>query len=248
MKKKYKLRIPSVLVGIVFVLVILLLIIKGSPFNRAAINQEKVISGENITHINVSTNTGDIQISPYDGEEIRIQLASKTGETLSKRYKLKVKEKKNELTIEANKKKFAQGFVILIKLPGKQYEQLVVEAEAANIDVGKVDALIHNIQTSVGNITVIDADGIINARAKVGNVNLEFQAITNDIVAKTEVGNIIVKTEEAPTALQTTSKTSVGTTTINLPNVNNGSIGTDGPNVDLLTEVGDVSLLLVGED
>jgi len=152
------------------------------------------------------------------------------------------------MTIKVKKKRFAKDFIISVKLPNKQYEQITVEAEVANIDVGTVDAFYHYLKTSVGNITVQDANGIINAKAEVGNVELQFHEIISDIVAETEVGNITVKIEEAPTALQTVCKTSIGSTTINLPNVNDGSIGSGGPQVELTTEVGDVSLMLVGEN
>ena len=162
--------------------------------------------------------------------------------------KLTVKEKGNRVMIKAKKKsKLAQGFTISVELPSKQYEQLQIQADAANINVGRVHTTGYVLKTSVGNIDVDAAQGIINADTQVGNVHLNLQTISNDIVARTEVGNIVVETNEAPPALQTLCKTGIGTVEISLPNVQNGSIGTDGPLVKLTSEVGDVSLLLTNE-
>lgn len=236
------------LIGILIILAILLLILKLIPFNKADSNHNQVISGENITNVFVSTNQGDIEITSSEGDEIRINLIGKTEKKLSRRYKLKVKEKGNEVSIEAKKKaRLSQNFTILIELPRKKYEQIQVQAEVANIDVSKITAKNIYLKSSVGNIAVIETDGIINANAEVGNVHLQFEELINNISAKTDVGNVVVKTEKSPSALQTTCKTSIGTTIVNLPNLTNGSIGVGGPQVNLTTEVGDVSLLLVGE-
>ena len=85
---------------------------------------------------------------------------------------------------------------------------------------------------------------MINAQSEVGDITISLQSIANNIQAKTEVGNIAVKTKEAPLALQTDINNSVGNKTINLPNEAGGSIGIGGPNVKLTVAVGNVSLSL----
>ena len=248
MRKNHRFRLTDIVLGSVIVLLILLLFFRGSPFNQGASNYEKFISAENVTRVNVVTDVGDVFISMYEGDEIRAYLSDKEGEMLSKKYKLTVKENGGRVTIKSKRKsKLAAGFVISVELPSKQYEQLQIHAEAANINVGTVHAAGYVLNTSVGNIDVDAAQGIINADTKVGNIQLNLQTISNDIVARTEVGNIVVETNETPLALQTLSKTGIGTVEISLPNLQDGSIGTDGPLVKLTSEVGDVSLLLAIE-
>lgn len=238
---------PNFLV-IAISLVALLFLVLFFLLNKDAANYEKLMSAENITRVNVITKTGDVSISAYEGDEIHAYLTGKNGDHLSKHYKLTVKEKGNEVTIKAKKKtKYAPGFIISVELPSKLYEQLQVHADVANIDIDAINVASYELKTSVGNINVDAAQGIINAGAQVGNIHLQLQTITSDIAAKTEVGNIVVETKEAPEALQTECKTTIGTTTINLPNVQDGAIGIGGPLVKLLTDVGDVSLLLASE-
>lgn len=227
---------------------LILLFLLFSLFNRRDSNYEEMLSAENITQVSIVTNTGDVAISTYEGDTIRTYLTGKNGERLSKRYKLTMKTKGDQVRIKAKKKsKLAQDFIISVELPNKVYEQLQVQAEVATIDVVGVQAASYRLKTSVGNINVNTGQGIIHAEAEVGNVHLKLGAIVSDIIAKTEVGNILVETKEVPEALRTAAKTEVGTTTIDLPNMQDGVIGAGGPVVKLQTDVGDVSLLLGSE-
>ena len=219
-----------------------------SFFNRGASNYEKMISAESISRVNIVTNTGNVSISSYEGDTIQAHLTGENGEHLLKGYKLTMKAKDDEVFIHAKKKsKHAEDFVIVVELPIKLYDQFQVEADVANIDINGVQATSYLLQTSVGNINVNAAQGSINAEAKVGNVHAQLETIVSDITAKVEVGNILVETIEAPEALQTAALTEVGTVTMDLPNMQDGIIGTGGPVVKLVVGVGDVSLLLGSE-
>lgn len=229
--------------GLLFLFLIFFLI-----FNRGASNYEKVIAAETITKVMLSTNTGNVSISSYEGETIRVHLTGENGEHLGKGYKLTMKTKDDLVNIKANKKsKQAEEFLIVVELPSKLYEQFQVEADVANMDIRGVQAGSYVLQTSVGNINVAGTQGRIQANVQVGNVQLDLGAIASDITAKVEVGNILVETKEAPEALQTAVKAEVGKITMDLPNMQDGTIGTGGPIVKLYTGVGDVSLLLGSE-
>lgn len=242
-KKRQQLRKLQIGLGIVIIIGIVFVVLISSK----AVSYEKVVLGEGIIRVNVSTNAGNIELIPYDGDKIRVQLTNKAGGKLSKGYKLTVKEKNNEVTIKAKKRsKFSQRFIVTVQLPNKQYETIRAQAGVANIDVGALKASTFLLKTEVGNITTREAEGSIQAKTEVGNVLLQFETITRDIVAKSEVGSVVVNVEQAPLMLQINCRTSIGTTTINLPNVVNGAVGTGGPLVDLMSEVGDVSLMLIG--
>lgn len=245
-KRRNQLRLPHIILA--FVILLLLILGIFSLFNRGTSNYEKMMSSENITRVNIGTGKGNVTIAMYEGDEIRAYLIGENGERLSKGYKLTMKNKGNLVTIKAKKKsKLTQNFSVSIELPNKLYEQIQVHADVGNIDIAGANAASYALKTSVGNMTVDVLQGVIHAESQVGNVNLQVAEITSDITAKTDVGNIVVETVEAPEALQTDCKTNVGTTTINLPNTQNGDIGTGGPVVKLETDVGDVSLLLGGE-
>jgi DUF4097 and DUF4098 domain-containing protein YvlB len=241
------------LVNILRITVILLgIVIAGSLLfnflsNRTTNNHEKSISANNITSIKVAADTGVVKIAPHDGEDILVQI---TGKKLSKDQRLTLTKKNNTVAIEAkSKSKFrfaikSPVFTVLVKLPGKEYERLQIHTDVANIHVDSIHATEYYVKTDVGNIKINGIHGAIHAESDVGNIHLHLQHIANDIVAKTEVGNISVRTKEAPVALQTEFNTSAGKTTVTLPNFLNGSIGVNGPLVKLASEVGNISLLL----
>lgn len=243
-KKRQQLRKLQIVLAIIIIIGIVLVITISSK----AVSYEKVVLGEGVTGVHVSTNAGNIEMIPYDGDKIRVQLTNKAGAKLSKGYKLSVKEKSNQVIIKAKKRsKFSQRFIVTIQLPNKQYEAIHAQAGVANIDIGSLKASTLSLKTEVGNITTTEVEGKIQAKTEVGNILLQFETITKDIVAKSEVGSVVVNVAQAPTMLRTNCRTSIGTTTINLPNVVDGAVGTGGPLVDLASEVGDVSLMFVGE-
>ena len=242
-------RIAVLLVGIIIVINIIVFLFGGSRDDLS-----KSIFAEDIVTIDVSTDIGDIQIASYDGDEIRVQLQAKSEKKPSKNFKLTMKEKNNELTIKAKKKsnilsfgKFSTGYTILVELPSKQYERLQVHADVANIHVDSIQANESRVTANVGNVTLKGVNGEINVGTEVGDIEIYLQSIANNILAKAQVGNIVVETKEGPLALQTELKSSIGNSIINLPNEVDGSIGIGGPVVNLTVEVGNVSLLLSGE-
>lgn len=237
------------LIGIILVFTLIIFIFGGS---RGELN--KSIFAEDIVTINISTDRGDIQIAPYDGEDIRVQLQGKSDKVKAKNYRLTMKEKNEELTIKAKvKSKFLSigesdlGYTILVELPNKQYEKLQVQSNVAHIQVDSIHASVLQATTTVGNIIVGGGGGAIHAETEVGNITINLERIEENIFAKSQVGNVIVKTLEVPLALQTELNNSIGTTTINLPNEVDGSIGIGGPLVNLTVEVGDISLSLAGK-
>lgn len=248
MRRKRQSRRIDIVIGIAIVTILIFLILKTIPISKGAPIYEEFASAEDVMRINVISDTADVFISMYEGDEIRAYLSDKKGERLFRGYKLTVKEKKDRVIIKAKKKsKLAEGYMIMVELPSKQYEQIQIQADAANINVGAIHTSGYVLKTSVGHIEVDAAQGIINADTQVGNVHINMQMIGRDVIAKTEVGNIVVETDEAPPALQTVCKTSLGEVVISLPNIQNGSIGTGGPLVKLTSDVGDVSLSLTNE-
>jgi hypothetical protein len=239
-------RIAVILIGIIIVIKFLLFLFGGSRDELS-----KSIAADHIVNIDVSTDIGDIQIAPHDGHDIRVQLEGKATKKPSKKFKLTLKEKNGEVIIKAKTRsgflsfrKLSDGYTILVELPTKQYDRLLVHADVANIYVDSIYANESQTTTNVGNINLIGVGGVITAQSEVGDITISLQSIANNIQAKTEVGNIAVKTKEAPLALQTGISNSVGNKTINLPNEAGGSIGIGGPNVKLTVAVGNVSLSL----
>jgi len=242
-------RVGILLIGIIFVIIFIVLLFGGSREDLI-----ESIFAEDIARVNVSTDIGDIQIVSYDGDEIRVQLQGKSEKDPSKNFKLTMKEKNNELIIKAKRKsrlfsfsKASAGYTILVELPSKEYENLEVHADVANIHVESIQANEARVTANVGNLTLKGINGVINAGTQVGDIEIGLQNIVHNIFVEVQVGNIAVETREEPLSVQTELKSSTGNSIINYPNEIDGSIGIGGPIVKLSVEVGNVSLLLSGE-
>lgn len=249
LSSKQIMRSAVLFIGIVIVIYILVSLFSGPRGDLS-----KSFLADDIVMINVSTDIGDIQIISHEGDEIRVQVEGKSVKKPSKYFKLNIKDKNNELTIKTKVKsklfsfrKASSSYTVLVELPRKEYEKIQVHADVANVHVGSIQANEAHVTANVGNMTIKDVKGEINAATEVGDVAIDLQNITNNIVAEAKVGNVVVETKEAPLALQTQLISSIGNSIINLPNEVDGSIGIGGPIVDLTVEVGNVSLLLSGE-
>ncbi|AJS58446.1 DUF4097 family beta strand repeat-containing protein [Paenibacillus sp. IHBB 10380] len=250
-------KIIQIAFGLVVVAIIgnvLLYMFNLSPFNLAVIDQSRSVSAANVTDIHVNSNTANVNIVPYDGTEIQVHMKGKSEERWADDFQLSVEENGNQVTIEANELEKTRIFVLysgdyelLVQLPQKNFERLQVQTEAADIDVEGVQIKRSFLEAGVGNITSKQLQGIINGVTGAGDIYVQLQSVENDIEAKTSVGNITVTTEIAPEAIQTELRNGLGERTIDfpgLPNAEDGSVGTGGPNVKLSAEVGDLALLM----
>jgi DUF4097 and DUF4098 domain-containing protein YvlB len=246
--------VAFILIGISIVGNIALFMFGQSPFNLAKIEEERSISAEKITDIQIFSNIGDVNVVPYEGDEIQVSMKGKTEKKWTDDFWLLLEEKNNRVTIEANQIEKARFFnfysgtyELLVKMPKKEFATIEVHSDVANIDLSGVAANHYKIKTTMGDIHGNQLKGIVHAESEVGDIDLQFQNILNDIVAESEMGNITVTSEEAPEALQTDLTNSMGDETIKLPNGKNGSIGAGGPLVKLTTEVGDLALKVDNE-
>lgn len=246
MRRDDVIRLAALFIVSILLIIILIFLFGGG---RGILSES--FSADEIVNIELATDIGDIQITPHEGENIHVYLEGKTDEKPTKNYKLLTKVKENTLTIRAKRKlkllsfgKTPHSYTVLIELPVKQYEQLFVEAEVANIHIESVAASESFIRTNVGNVTLRNIDGIINSATEVGDNTIELPTVSENISATSRVGNVIVKMQEVPLALQSEIDNRLGNTTINLPNAEEGSIGIDGPLLKLAVEVGNISVLL----
>ncbi|MGF7047235.1 DUF4097 and DUF4098 domain-containing protein YvlB [Paenibacillus sp. DS2015] len=256
MKRKYK-RVMQFALLLIIVSVIgnmLMYSFNLSPFNLAVIDHTRSISASNVTDIRIMSNTGDVNIVPYDGTEIVVHMKGKSEKRYQDNYRLSVEENGSEITIEAEEFEKKRLFVInsgayelLVQLPQKEYEKLQVHTDLADINVEKIQTKQSFLESSLGGITANKLQGDIYSVTGLGNINVQLQAFESDIDAQTSLGNITITTEIAPAAIQTNLRSGLGERTIELPglsNVDEASLGTGGPKVKLSTELGDLALLM----
>jgi hypothetical protein len=249
MNVKRILRISLILIGIAVAGNSVLYLIGKSPFNLAKIDQKRTINAESITDINVLSSMSDVKIIPHNGNNIEVHMTGKKVKMNTSHFKLKVKKDGNKLTIQTSQKKerflvFFNDYDLLIKMPNKDFKNLSVKTDAADVSLNGISANHLYLITNLGDITTHNVYGKINAESDVGDMNMFCKDISDDITAKTNLGDISVVTKKSPKNLQTYLKNNIGDETLKLPNVKNGVIGSGGPLVSLTSDVGDLKLAL----
>lgn len=244
-------RVALGLIGIAVIGNILLYVFNKSPFNLKAINEARTISADQVSDIQVTSNSGDIQIVSYEGSDIKVQMKGKSEEKWADDFKLSVNENGSQLRIEATEVERKRWFSIdsghfdlLIQLPHKSFDRLHIKTEAADIQVEGVQAKQSVLEAVNGDITATNLAGVINGNSGVGNISLNLDAIENDIHAAVKYGDITVTTKEAPKAIRTKLTTAMGKQTDELTANSEQQDVTNGPSVVLQSDLGDVALLL----
>ncbi|WNB90794.1 DUF4097 family beta strand repeat-containing protein [Bacillus sp. NEB1478] len=249
MNVKRILRIAIILIGLAIAGNAVLFLIGKSPFNSAKVDQKRLIDSGSITDIKVSSNISDVKIIPNDSEKIEVHMRGRSTNMNTDNVELAVKQNGNKLTIHTAHKKprflvVFNDYDLLIKMPNKDFKKLTVKTDAAEINLKEISAHHFYLNSDVGDITLHNVNGKINAESDVGDMNMYVDEITKDITAKSNVGDISVITKNAPKNLQTHLKNNLGDETVELPNEKNGMIGTGGPLVSMISDVGDLTLSL----
>ncbi|MBH0172636.1 DUF4097 family beta strand repeat-containing protein [Fictibacillus phosphorivorans] len=248
------LRTAYFLIGISIIGNAVLFMMGESPFNLAKINEQKSIVASSINEIKIESSVGDVFVLPHDGDQISISMKGKTEKKFSDDFSLSVKNNKNKLTIQAIQKKntklfslFSGDYELLIKLPKAEYKRLQVNSDTSDIKMHAIKANNIDLQTNLGDILLEDVTGVVSAKSDVGDININLLHIKKDIFAKSNLGDITIKTKNEPDQLRTDLQNTIGDEKITLPSSKNGSIGTGGPLVFLSSEVGDLALMMSNE-
>lgn len=235
------------LIGIALVVNIILFTFKVSPFNLTEIKLAKTIPALDIASVEVSSNVGDVNIVPFDGSEIQVYMKGKTERKWLDDYTLDVNKDGDVVKINATQKErkrylsFTDGsYQLQIELPRKQYNNIKVLTNTANIHVEDILTLNTKLEAIHGNITTANLEGELVGTTEIGDIKAHFQTITKGIEVRAKYGNVVVTVSEAPAKLQTDLRASLGKKTLNLPSA--VETGNEGPLIALSSDLGDVAL------
>jgi len=245
------LRLAGVLIVIGIVGNIVLYVYGESPFNLAAIDEERTVAAEQVRNIQIVSGEAEVAITPHAGNDIQIRLTGTAEQKWADRHQLTAQIVNNQLRIEARTDDAFKVFTIHsgtyhleVLLPGKQYELLEVQTSVGSISAEGVAANQSVFMTSVGNIYASGITGKVRSETEVGTIELRFQAITDDVTAISEVGDITVTAKEAPASIRTDIRSTIGEETVTLPIRGNGTAVENEPNVKLASFIGNIALTL----
>jgi len=158
---------------------------------------------------------------------------------------------------------------LLIQLPPQEYEKVNVTSDVGKItydhiqtkalevtnDAGQIEILdtdtkqttIHN---SAGLITLNNVTGKLDIKNSIGAVNLDLKMIQDNITVKTDVGAVKLTMDNEPDKIKLDLSTDIGKVKTNLDlnydkqstRTVRGSNGSNGPEVKISTNVGEIQV------
>lgn len=130
-------------------------------------------------------------ISGYDGEKIRVRLASNTLSTLQSDFKLKIDDIKNRIDIEISRKngmteaKAKKEVMIFVQLPDKYIGKLEAAVNSENIELSSLDCDSIELNAKTQNVILDNISGTVEI-----DCNLDMNIICRTLNGSVELNQI----------------------------------------------------------
>ncbi len=241
------------------------------------------LQADAINQLDIEVDIADFQIEKSPDNNIHVALNGQLNQYQEEKMTYEVYDEDNTLFIKLDQQnswwfsfailpfQWNDPLELVLQLPEKQFKQLRVDANVADLairagnysaievssDVG--DLKIANIksnrtsvETNVGDIAIETGSGSYQLISDVGEISLSLIEWNNDITIESDVGDIDVTMEKMPQAYQMDLSSDVGgvhTSGIRLDRAENDDgniyieVGTDGPRMDLSSDVGEIEVI-----
>ncbi|NDI35227.1 DUF4097 family beta strand repeat-containing protein [Chengkuizengella sediminis] len=215
-----------------------------SELNLVDFEIEKSLSVGNIHNVQIISPVGKVQIVQSGGDQIQAQLKGKTTKKTENNYELDVQESDGQAYIEVKKSKgnlfdLYTEYDLIVKVPEAEFAVFQVQTESASIEMKSITSDKYVLKTVTGDMDVSVLQGAFDVRTDTGEILLELEQINDDIVGKSVTGDIIIKSQKSPEALQIDFDTDTGKEIIDLPSYLTGK----GPIIKLSSNTGDLELV-----
>jgi hypothetical protein len=236
------------LIGIAVLGNLVLYALGVSPFNGVDIGEERTVSAEGVTGIEIFSNAGDVRVVS-GGDAIAVRMTGKTERMRKDEFHLSVEEQGGRVVIQATRDLrrswvsiYPGDYELLVEVPDRLYDMLEISSEVADISAEGVRANHILLQSAHGEIRTAGVAGNIRARADTGDIRLGVSAAPDHIQAETTFGDIEVALDERPEALALDLKTTLGERKVDLPGTAIHPAGADAPQMRLAAELGDIAV------
>lgn len=132
-----------------------------------------------------------VVLSGYDGEKIRVRLASNTLSTLQSDFKLKIDDIKNRIDLditrfnemtEANAK---EALMIFVQLPNKYLNKIELAVNAENIELSSLECDSIELDIKTKNVTLDNVKGVVEI-----DCNLDMNITCNSLDGSVEINQL----------------------------------------------------------
>lgn len=130
-------------------------------------------------------------LSGYDGEKIRVRLASNTLSAIQSDFKVKIDDNKNHIDIDISRKNgmteadAKEQVMILVLLPNKYINRIEATINAGKIEVKDLSCESLELETKTNNVVL---DGFVGTLEV--NCNLDMNIVCNSLSGSVEINQI----------------------------------------------------------
>lgn len=130
-------------------------------------------------------------LSGYDGEKIRVRLASNTLATLQSDFKVKIDDGKNHIDIDISRKngmteaEAKEQVMIFVQLPNQYIDRIEASINAGKVEVRNLNCENLEFETKTNNVVLDDFVGTLEI-----DCNLDMNIVCNSLSGSVEINQI----------------------------------------------------------
>lgn len=130
-------------------------------------------------------------LSGYDGEKIRVRLASNTLATLQSDFKVKIDDGKNHIDVEISRKngmteaEAKEQVMIFVQIPNQYIDRIEASINAGKVEVKNLNCENLELETKTNNVVLDDFVGTLEI-----DCNLDMNIVCNSLSGSVEINQI----------------------------------------------------------
>jgi len=130
-------------------------------------------------------------LSGYDGEKIRVRLASNTLATLQSDFKVKIDDGKNHIDVDISRKngmteaESKEQVMIFVQLPNQYIDRIEASINAGKVEVRNLNCENLELETKTNNVVLDDFVGTLEI-----DCNLDMNIVCNSLSGSVEINQI----------------------------------------------------------
>lgn len=147
---------------------------------------------DNIKHYDMNLGGANtLVLSGYDGEKIRVRLASNTLATLQSDFKVKIDDGKNHIDIDISRKngmteaEAKEQVMIFVQLPNQYIDRIEASINAGKVEVRNLNCENLELETKTNNVVLDDFVGTLEI-----DCNLDMNIVCNSLSGSVEINQI----------------------------------------------------------
>ncbi|WP_010098393.1 DUF4097 family beta strand repeat-containing protein [Ornithinibacillus scapharcae] len=175
---------------------------RTSDVSAEDLTDTEIIENANLTQIEIETENAKIEVLPTDEKNIKLEFTAPASEY--DKYKLKLEEAGDTLSIELKEKRIRflyfdtsfdfTGPVLKLYLPQKQYEELNIDGVNGRIDVKQIEVAYADIETINGKIELEELT-TVETEVSSENGGIELHHVDGNISSEVTNGSTLLVTD-----------------------------------------------------